>query len=111
MAVIGERMAPWWGFIAGPLVWWVHQRGIADWAYFECHAGGLTLRVVAWIVAAAVLLLAAFPAWRLWRGWPGRAEPDTRRFLALLSLGMAAIFLLAITFQTLAGVILPECFR
>ena len=107
-----ESLAPWAGIIAGPLVWWIHQRSVADAQFFECHAHGLAGRIVWSLVLIAALAWATSLSWRLWREAPNKeAEPDVHRFIALVSLGVAGIVGLAVVFGTLASVIVPDCYR
>ena len=107
-----ERLAPWAGGIAGPLVWWIHQRTLADGQVIECHVGGMAGRLVWSLVLIAALAWATSLSWRLWRDAPNKeAEPDVHRFIALVSLGVAGIVGLAVVFGALASVIVPDCYR
>ena len=107
-----ESLAPWAGIITGPLVWWIHQRSVADAQFFECHAHGLVGRIVWSLVLIAALAGATWLSLQVWRRWPPHeAEPDNRRFIALVSVGVAGMLGLAVIFGTLAAVIVPDCYR
>ena len=107
-----ERLAPWAGGIAGPLVWWIHQRTLADGQVIECHVGGMAGRLVWSLVLIAALAGATWLSLQVWRRWPPHeAEPDNRRFIALVSVGVAGMLGLAVLFGTLASVIVPDCYR
>ena len=43
--------------------------------------------------------------------WPARRAEDTSRFVAVVAMGEAVFFGLAILFQTIAGFIVPPCWR
>jgi len=109
---IREAFAPWAGGIAGPLVWWVHQRSVADPLAQDCHNGGVAGRLIWSLILLAVILGAGYLSLQVWRRWPTpEAEPDNRRFIALVSVGIAGVLGLAVFFGMLASVIVPDCYR
>lgn len=110
---IREGLTPWAGMIAGPLIWWVHQRSLADAAAFDCRvAGGVAGRLVWSLVLLAALAGATWLSWRVWRRWEHEAATtDNRRFIALVSVGVAGLMGLTVLFGTLGAVIVPDCYR
>lgn len=100
---------PWAGFLLGGLgLILTHQVG-ADGNHDACQVHG-------WpdVLAMAVLglLLAgggAFLSWRLWKRGDGH-ETATRRFIACVSMGAAALFSFAMLLPVLAAFLIPRCF-
>lgn len=104
--------APWAGGVAGPLVWWIHQRSLADGQVVDCHVGGVAGRLIWSLLLLAILAATAWLSLNVWRRWPPHeSEPDNRRFIALVSVGVAALLGLAVVFGTMASLIVPECYR
>jgi len=102
--------APWAGLFCGAAGWFAHQTFGADANYWDCRFGG-----PAWGVGLAVVcsLLVVAGGWVSWtsRGTHGEDRTDTRNFSGLVGAATAAIFLMAIAFQTLASLIVPSCHR
>jgi hypothetical protein len=112
MAAWRKTLAPWAGGVAGPLVWWVHQRSLADPQVVDCHVGGVAGRLIWSLVLIAALAVAAWLSLSVWRRWPPHeSEPDNRRFIALVSVGVAGLLGLAVIFGTMASIIVPDCYR
>jgi hypothetical protein len=102
-----SAFAPWAGLHLGALAWWLHHQVGSDLIYLNCRLGG---PVLALSLAVACGLLALAGAWISWSA-RGSGEPFTSRgFGALVSVGAAGIFLLAIILQTAPGLILPGCY-
>ncbi|HYG26000.1 MAG TPA: hypothetical protein VD906_03765 [Caulobacteraceae bacterium] len=113
LKAIRHAVDPWAGAIAGPLIWWLHQRSIADSQAYDCRVmGGVGGRLLWSLLLLAILAGAAWLSLQVWRRWghPG-ATTDNRRFIALVSLGIAGLMGLAVVFQTLGAVIVPDCYR
>lgn len=101
----------WAGLIVGPLVWWIHQRTVADAQAYDCHAYGIAGRAVWSLLLIVVLAWAFWTSLRVWRRWPTReASADNDRFIALVSAGVAGLTGLAVVFGALAALIVPDCF-
>jgi len=102
----------WAGLILGPLVWWVHQRTVADAQTYDCHAYGVGARSVWSLLLILVLAWACWTSLQVWRRWPPhKAATDNHRFIALVSAGVAALTGLAVFFGTLAALIVPDCLQ
>ena len=102
--------APWAGLFAGAAGWFTHQTLGADANYWDCRLGGPVWAVALGLACAAVAALGGWTSWRA-RGTVGEDRVETRDFSGLVGAATAAIFLLAIAFQTLAGLIVPACHR
>lgn len=103
----GWHLLPWAGLIGGGFGWALtHQIG-ANLVQDRCQAGGpLTLALLG-LLGLAVAAAGAFFSWSLWRKQD--AAQATRTFLAALGLLAAALFSVAILFQTIAGFVIPRC--
>jgi len=103
----GWHLLPWAGLIGGALGWVLsHQIGstlIQD----QCRAGGPLTMALLGLLGLAIAAIGAFFSWRLWRRQD--EAQATRTFLAGLGLLAAALFSVAILFQTIAGFIIPRC--
>ena len=99
---------PWAGLFAGATGWFVHQTLGADANYWDCRFGGPLWAVLLALVCG---LVAAGGGWVSWssRRTAGEDSGDTRRFSGAVGAATAAIFLMAIAFQTLAALIVPSC--
>ena len=101
---------PWTGLFAGAAGWFVHQTLGADANYWDCRFGGPLWAVLLALVCGFVVVLGGWISWRA-RGTEGEDTAETRRFFGMVGAATAAIFLMAISFQTLAGLIVPACHR
>jgi hypothetical protein len=101
----------WAGLIVGPLVWWIHQRTVADGQALDCNDFGVAGRAVWSLLLMLVLAWAFWTSLAVWRRWkPREAAADNRRFIALVSAGVAGLTGLAVFFGALAALIVPDCF-
>ncbi len=102
-STLRARIAPWAGLIAGPTCWALNQQGFTSLLHFDCHLGSGVKGVVSFVVLAIILIASGIVSWR------ARGEMELQRFIALSSVMAAALFLLALVFQTAATLILPGC--
>jgi hypothetical protein len=102
--------APWAGLFAGAAGWFTHQTFGADANYWDCRLGGPLWAVGLGLVCALVTAAGGWLSWTS-RSSGGEAASETRRFSGLVGAACAAIFLMTILFQTLAGLIVPACAR
>jgi hypothetical protein len=97
---------PWAGLVVGVVsVAFVHQFG-SDGTFDKCAAiapGPLLA------VAAIGLLACAISGLVSWRSMEGEADLS-RRVVAVISVGCATLFGLAILFPMIAALVLPPCF-
>lgn len=100
------RIRLWICLFAPGLVWFVFQQGLGYLVRADCaHAGppGLATGAAALLVCLAAGLAAEADR--------RRESAGLRSFLARLAIGLAAIFGLAIAFQTAAMLLVPPCAR
>jgi hypothetical protein len=110
MGARATLLAPWAGSVAGPLAWVIHHQGLADTVYFDCAAGNPASALGLGAALLALSLGAALLSWTA-RGDGEEGMARNRRFIGGLSAGMGLLFSLAITYQTLAGMLIPGCLR
>jgi hypothetical protein len=105
-----DHLRPWSGLIAAGSGWYLHQQLVSEALHFDCR---VTADGVGIAIGVAALLLVAVGALLSWRARPpgtATAGPAVmRRFIADLSLLAAALAVLGIGFQILAGFLLPGC--
>jgi hypothetical protein len=107
-ARIGERLLPWSGLIAVLLGWAVvHQIG-SNSAFDKCAGADPLPMTLLGLAGLLILLAGGLLSLRVWKR--GEAETSTRRFLGLVGTGMCALFAVALLFQTLSSLIIPQCF-
>jgi len=105
-----DRARPWIALSLPALAWVLFEYGLAWAMRGSCQAVG------AWLGAAwglASLLVCGGAWWIAWPSakWAGADDPPARPWLARLALLGAAVFGLAIAFQTIATMIVPACAR
>jgi CHASE2 domain-containing sensor protein len=102
-----EAFTPWAGLAIGVLAaGFVHQFG-AEGTFDKCAAmapGPLLVVAALGLIASA---LAGLVSWRSLRSEEGVA----RRVVAIISVGCAALFCLAILLPMIAALVLPPCFQ
>jgi hypothetical protein len=100
--------APWTGLFAGAAAWAVHHQLGADANMWSCtRANG------AFAIATGLICLALAGAGGLvsWQSTTNDPASQYHRFARAVGLMAAALFILALLFQTLAGAIVPACLR
>lgn len=99
--------APWAGLAVGLIAAaFVHQFG-SDSTFDHC---GTASPGPLLIVAAVGLLACLLSGLASWRGIQGSAN-EARRVVAMVSIGMAALFAFAILLPMIAAITLPACFQ
>ena len=103
---IAQAFAPWAGLVVGLLAAIiVHQLG-SDATFDHCEK----LAPVPIIVAAVVGLLATLGSGLIsWRSV--HSADQTRRVIAIISVGMALLFAFAILLPIIAAALIPPCFQ
>jgi hypothetical protein len=98
-------LAPWAGLIVGLIAFGiVHQYG-SEGSFDECHTvspGPLLLVAIVGLLACGA---SGYVSWRTMR------SADTRGVAAIISVGMAALFVFAILLAMIAVLVLPPCFQ
>ena len=106
-STFARAFIPWAGLVVGIIAaGFVHQFG-SEGTFDKCGAvaPGPVLLVAA--LGFAVCAFAGMVSWRSLRG----EEDLSRRVAAIISVGCAALFGLAILLPAIAAVILPPCFE
>jgi hypothetical protein len=105
-----KRFGKWSGAWLGTLAWIADQQIVSMMVYANCPPRSHALAVGVGVACALLALTGGLHSWRVWRVLPaGPIVGDhtrTDRFIAALSVLLAAISILAIVFGTTAGVIL-----
>jgi hypothetical protein len=106
-----SRLLPWSGWIAGLLGWMLsHQLG-SDLAQLDCDRAEPLAMLLIGASGAALAVAGGLLSLTIWRT-PGQLDQPgagTRRFAAGTGMLGAAIFLLAILFQTISAFLIPQC--
>jgi hypothetical protein len=102
----GAHFRPWAALALPPAAWFAFQQGLAFTLRGDCAAAGVPLGLL-W--GAASLVVCGAAAWLAWSKTAGGTAGD--RFLSRAALLGAGLFAVAITFQTLATLIVPPCAR
>jgi hypothetical protein len=105
-----ERWAPWWGLLVVPTAFLTNQSAAYAIVAFACRSQHHALvHVFPALTLASALLGVALSGWCAVRGGPGvRAE---RRFLVMVSLAVAALFVLATLAQWYVAAALSPCLQ
>jgi hypothetical protein len=105
-----SRFAKWSGAWLGTFAWVADQQVVAMIAFASCPPRSHALAVGVGAACALVALCGGWQSWRVYRAQPAgdsaSASRRTDRFIAAISMLLAAIGILAIVFGTTAGVIL-----
>jgi hypothetical protein len=96
------------GLILGPVAWAINQQFTSELTYVKCEAASSTLVVICGVVCACVAIAGLGLSWSARRSDPAES---TTSFTATLGTLSAAMFLLVIIAGTMAGLLLPGCFR
>jgi hypothetical protein len=105
-----SRLAPWAGLFVGALAWFLHHQAGSDANYYDCRIAGGAFVVGTGLVCAVIAAAGGLISWNAADG-PASEPGGNRRFARVVGMAAAAIFMLAIGFQTLAGVLVPACYR
>ena len=104
----------WAGWIAGPAGWAVHQQVGSMVNYWDCTVGRPWLVIGLGLACALMVAAGGAVSWRGLRsaGKTGRADGSGNgRFIAMMGLLTAGIFLVAVIAQTMAGLAFTGCER
>jgi hypothetical protein len=105
-----DRFGKWSGAWLGTLAWIADQQIVSMKAYASCPPHSHALAVGVGLACAVLAVIGGLRSWQVWRALPagpaGGDQTRTDRFIAALSMLLAAISILAILFGTTAGVIL-----
>lgn len=100
---------PWSGFLLGGLgLVLTHQIG-SDRNNDMCGAHGWPEIWLTGLIGLGLAAAGAFLSWQLWRRGEHH-ESATRRFIAAVSMGAAAIFSFAMLLPLIASTLIPRCY-
>jgi hypothetical protein len=106
-----SRKTAWAGWIAGPIGWAVHQQVSSMVNYWDCTVGRPWLVIELGLACALMVVMGGAVSWRGLRS-AGRADGSGNgRFIAIMGLLTAGIFLVAVIAQTMAGLAFTGCER
>lgn len=106
-----SRLLPWSGWIGGILGWVLSNQTGSSLVQLDCTRAQPLPMLLIGLAGAALAIAGALISIRVWR-MPGTTDQPyagARRFIAGTGMLAAAIFLLAILFQTVSSLILPPC--
>ena len=107
-----SRIAPWAGWICGLLAWFLTQQGGSDLVQLNCTSASSPTMLLIGLAGGVIALAGALVSLQVWRSLSGSLDQPhagARRFLAATGGLAAGIFLLAILFQTVSTLIIPQC--
>jgi hypothetical protein len=110
---IWDRQRPWAGLWMGGGGWFLHQQAVVNTNYADCSLSGPVTVILIGLISAALAVLGGWLSWTARSRAESEGAPDlgSRRFLGELGTGASALFLVAIVYQLLAGLVVPECWR
>lgn len=101
-------LAPWAGLVVGVVAaGTTHQFGAAG-TFDHCQAISPVPLVIVAFVGIVVTAAAALASWGVLRA---SSEPQGRRVVAAVSVGAAALFILAMILPIVAALVIPPCFQ
>lgn len=111
--LIANPLAPWAGLFLGALGWFGQQQIASSLIGWDCRLGGPLLTAGLGALAAGLAAAGGLVSWRAHRRLAAAPQeaPHGRSVAGAIGAGAAGIFLLAIFFQALTGVIVPACHR
>jgi hypothetical protein len=105
-----QRFGKWSGAWLGTLAWFADQQIMSMTVYASCPPRTHALALGVGAVCALLALIGGLHSWGVYRSLPAGEDTSagrrTDRFIAVLSVLLACIAILAIIFGTTAGVIL-----
>ncbi|MGA0607171.1 hypothetical protein ACO2Q0_14350 [Phenylobacterium sp. VNQ135] len=107
------RWPAWMGLVLGAVAWALHHQIGSNVTYADCKIG-LIAAVGAGVPALGLATLGTLISLRAWRragGAPHESQEAPARFIAALSVGAGALFVLTILVQLGAGLVVPACAR
>ena len=103
-----DLFMPWAGLVAGVVAAGVtHQFG-SEGTFDHCAAISPVPLLIVSIIGLVVTAAGGLGSYRVFRG---SAETPARKVIAVISIGCAALFVLAILLPMIASLVLPPCFQ
>lgn len=105
---IYDLLAPWAGLAVGVAAAGItHQFGAAG-TFDHCRAISPVPLIAVALVGIIVTAAAALASWGVLRA---ESEPQGRKVVAAVSVGSAALFILAMVLPIVAALVIPPCFQ
>jgi cytochrome bd-type quinol oxidase subunit 2 len=105
---IADLLMPWAGLMIGLVALAIaHQYG-SDRVFDDCLATSPAPLLIVSVVAIAATIGGAFLSWRV---FDSDAEAPARKVAAAVSMGTAALFVLAMLLPMIAALLIPPCFQ
>ena len=102
-----DAFLPWAGLVIGFIALGaVHQFG-SDGVFSDCQAASPGPLLIVAVLGLLVCAGSGLVSWRSARG----SSNESRRVVAIVSVGSAALFVFAILLAAIAALILPPCFQ
>lgn len=105
-----SSFGPWAGLFVGAFAWFLHHQVGSDANNWDCRLADGAFVVGVGLACALIALAGGLLSWMA-RPGEGAEHAQARVFARIVGIAAAAIFLLAIGFQTLAGALVPACLR
>jgi hypothetical protein len=112
--ITSPRWRAWAGLFGGAAGWALHHQVGSASNFARCTVADGRLDLATGLLAAAIVVVSGWLSWAAWRSGGGRSPTSHEaagRFLPAVSLMAAALFLLTILTQVVAGLIVPACWR
>ena len=104
---IAEQFMPWAGLVAGLVgAGLVHQLG-SQGMFNDCNTVSPIPILIVSLLGLALTAAGAVGSWRVYRH---KDEGQSRHLIATMSLGMAALFAMAILLPVIAALVIPRCY-
>jgi hypothetical protein len=104
----GTHLLPWSGIIGAAAGWGLtHQIG-SNSVFDKCPATSPVPMLLLGLLGLAAIAAGGLLSRRLWKR--GAAETEARRFLSLIGMMMSGLFAVALVFQTVSALIIPQCY-
>jgi uncharacterized membrane protein len=102
-----DPFTPWAGLVVGLLALAVvHQFG-SDSTFNDCRAASPGPLLIVAVLGLILVAVSGLASWRSMRG----SDSESRRVVAVISTGSAALFSFAILLAMIAALVLPPCFQ
>ena len=99
-------LAPWAGLVVGLVAFsFVHQYG-SDGSFNDCDAASPGPLLIVALLGLLACAASAFASWRTMRG----SGNEPMRVVAVISIGLGALFVFGIVLAIIAALVLPPCF-
>ena len=104
--MVRYKLSPWAGLIGAALGGGIaHQVG-SDSNFFDCSSTTPGVMLLGGLIGLLLVAGGAFLSWQL---WSHRTEGRVRRFIASISLMVAALMVFAILLPMIATLVIPPC--